>query len=226
MHASHARHLRHREFAARRARRGSSTVRAVALAIPIVMFGSLLAVGRRGRSRSPATPTTRRISRIPDRRSKRSCSPGRRRSGTGRARSCSRPRHGPPRTGHLRRHPGRAGRRHHRPSRTRLLGEHRHRPAGFASAAIDTLTGDARGGSTITQQLVRQKLLPEESCRSRPLGAQDQGAHPVGPRHRRLPRPRGQGGHPEAYLNQNFYGNHSYGVRPRPSPTGPGTSTT
>jgi membrane peptidoglycan carboxypeptidase len=28
-------------------------------------------------------------------------------------------------------------------------------PLGIASAALDTLTGDARGGSTITQQLVR-----------------------------------------------------------------------
>ena len=35
-------------------------------------------------------------------------------------------------------------------------------PLGIASAALDTLTGDARGGSTITQQLVRQKLLPDE----------------------------------------------------------------
>ncbi len=35
-------------------------------------------------------------------------------------------------------------------------------PLGIASAALDTLTGDARGGSTITQQLVRQKLLPED----------------------------------------------------------------
>ena len=35
-------------------------------------------------------------------------------------------------------------------------------PLGIASAALDTFTGDARGGSTITQQLVRQKLLPDE----------------------------------------------------------------
>ena len=35
-------------------------------------------------------------------------------------------------------------------------------PLGIVSAAIDTLTGDARGASTITQQLVRQKLLPDD----------------------------------------------------------------
>ena len=69
-------------------------------------------------------------------------------------------------------------------------------PLGIASAALDTLTGDARGGSTITQQLVRQKLLPEAVMQesSTPRRAQDRGAHPVGPRHRLLPRPRGQAG--------------------------------
>jgi len=34
-------------------------------------------------------------------------------------------------------------------------------PVGFVSAAIDTLQGNERGGSTITQQLVRSRLLPE-----------------------------------------------------------------
>jgi membrane peptidoglycan carboxypeptidase len=33
-------------------------------------------------------------------------------------------------------------------------------PMGFVSAAIDTLQGNDRGGSTITQQLVRNRLLP------------------------------------------------------------------
>ena len=32
-------------------------------------------------------------------------------------------------------------------------------PLGIVSAAVDTLTGDTRGASTITQQLVRQRLL-------------------------------------------------------------------
>ncbi len=36
-------------------------------------------------------------------------------------------------------------------------------PAGFISAAIDTLNGRDRGGSTITQQLVRARLLPSSA---------------------------------------------------------------
>ena len=56
MHPSHARHQRHRQFAARRARRGSNTVRAVALAVPLFVFASLLVAGLAGApSRSPAT---------------------------------------------------------------------------------------------------------------------------------------------------------------------------
>ena len=48
MHVSHARYQRHRQFAARRARRGSTTVRVLALAIPLVAFASLLAAGLAG----------------------------------------------------------------------------------------------------------------------------------------------------------------------------------
>ena len=36
-------------------------------------------------------------------------------------------------------------------------------PAGFVSAAIDTIAGRDRGGSTITQQLVRARLLPQSA---------------------------------------------------------------
>ena len=36
-------------------------------------------------------------------------------------------------------------------------------PAGFVSAAIDTIQGNDRGGSTITQQLVRARLLPADA---------------------------------------------------------------
>jgi membrane peptidoglycan carboxypeptidase len=34
---------------------------------------------------------------------------------------------------------------------------------GFVSATVDTLNGRPRGGSTITQQLVRQRLLPDSA---------------------------------------------------------------
>ena len=35
--------------------------------------------------------------------------------------------------------------------------------AGFVAATVDTLSGHPRGGSTITQQLVRARLLPESA---------------------------------------------------------------
>lgn len=86
---------------------------------------------------------------------------------------------------------------------------------GFISATIDTLTGHPRGGSTITQQLVRAKLLPEsafsgsvydrkikEIIQSVRLTQSFGGDNQVG-KQRII----------EAYLNQNFYGNQSYGVK-------------
>ncbi|MFV2063985.1 MAG: transglycosylase domain-containing protein [Chloroflexota bacterium] len=88
-------------------------------------------------------------------------------------------------------------------------------PLGIASAAIDTFSGDARGGSTITQQLVRQKLLPDDVMRE---------SSRIGERKikeliqsvRVTDAYRGRAGKERiltAYLNQNFYGNNSYGVR-------------
>ena len=41
-------------------------------------------------------------------------------------------------------------------------------PVGIASAGIDALRGRARGASTITQQLVRQRLLNDETAPRRP----------------------------------------------------------
>ena len=64
-------------------------------------------------------------------------------------------------------------------------------PAGFVAAAIDTIQGRDRGGSTITQQLVRARLLPVERVRGQRLRAQGQGDHPVDPADRGLP---GRGG--------------------------------
>ena len=42
-------------------------------------------------------------------------------------------------------------------------------PVGIVSAAIDTASGNERGASTITQQLVRARLLPPERLRRQPL---------------------------------------------------------
>ena len=87
-------------------------------------------------------------------------------------------------------------------------------PLGIAAAAIDTFTGDARGGSTITQQLVRQKLLPEDViATSQRLG--DRKIKELIQSVRVTDYYRGVTGKQDiltAYLNQNFYGNNSYGV--------------
>ena len=88
-------------------------------------------------------------------------------------------------------------------------------PAGMVAAALDTLSGNARGASTITQQLVRNAgLLPESAFAN-------------GPYERKIREiiqsirlteglPEGREGKEQilaAYLNQNFYGNNSYGVK-------------
>jgi len=86
-------------------------------------------------------------------------------------------------------------------------------PIGILSAALDTVTGNARGASTITQQLVRGRLLPDSafagSTYERKIREIIQSI--------RLTQelPPGDAGKQEimaAYLNQNFYGNQSYGI--------------
>jgi len=87
-------------------------------------------------------------------------------------------------------------------------------PVGIVSAGIDTLRGNERGASTITQQLVRGLLLPEDTL--------------AGSRYERKIKeiiqsirltqalPEGEEGKQviiTAYLNNNFYGNQSYGIK-------------
>jgi membrane peptidoglycan carboxypeptidase len=85
-------------------------------------------------------------------------------------------------------------------------------PIGIVSAAIDTAQGNERGASTITQQLVRARLLPpsafagtryerkiREIIQSIRLTQEYQGTS-------------GKEAIMTAYLNQNFYGNRSYGI--------------
>ena len=85
-------------------------------------------------------------------------------------------------------------------------------PAGFVSAALDTLNGNDRGGSTITQQLVRARLLPpsafEGSVYERKLKEIIQSIRLT----EAYPGVEGKQTIIEKYLNQNFYGNRSYGV--------------
>jgi membrane peptidoglycan carboxypeptidase len=86
-------------------------------------------------------------------------------------------------------------------------------PVGIVSAAIDTIRGNERGASTITQQLVRNALLPSAAF--------------AGTRYERKIREiiqsirltqeyagiAGKQTIMEKYLNQNFYGNASYGIK-------------
>jgi membrane peptidoglycan carboxypeptidase len=85
--------------------------------------------------------------------------------------------------------------------------------AGFVSATVDTINGRPRGGSTITQQLVRARLLPpsafEGSREERKIREIIQSVRLT----QAYPGEKGKQQIITAYLNQNFYGNQSYGVK-------------
>ena len=81
------------------------------------------------------------------------------------------------------------------------------------SAGLDTLAGRPRGASTITQQLVRAKLLPSDAFEG---SVYDRKIREIIQSIRLTQAYPGQEGKKkimEAYLNQNFYGNQSYGVK-------------
>jgi len=84
---------------------------------------------------------------------------------------------------------------------------------GFFSATLDTLAGHPRGGSTITQQLVRARLLPDSattgSVYDRKIREIIQSIRLT----QEFPGVEGKQRIIAAYLNQNFYGNQSYGVK-------------
>ncbi len=86
-------------------------------------------------------------------------------------------------------------------------------PVGILSAGFDTLQGRERGASTITQQLVRQRLLPasafEGSVYERKIREIIQSVRLT----QEFPGDEGKREIMAAYLNQNFYGNQSYGVQ-------------
>ncbi len=83
---------------------------------------------------------------------------------------------------------------------------------GIISAGLDTISGQPRGASTITQQLVRAKLLPpaafEGSTYERKIREIIQSVRLT----QEFPGVEGKRQIITAYLNQNFYGNQSYGV--------------
>jgi membrane peptidoglycan carboxypeptidase len=82
----------------------------------------------------------------------------------------------------------------------------------IVSAGLDTLAGRPRGASTITQQLVRAKLLPEKAFEGT---VYDRKIREIIQSIRLTQAYPGDDGKRKiiaAYLNQNFYGNQSYGV--------------
>jgi membrane peptidoglycan carboxypeptidase len=86
-------------------------------------------------------------------------------------------------------------------------------PAGIVSAGLDTLSGRPRGASTITQQLVRARLLPPEAFAGTTY---ERKAREIIQSIRLTQAYPGEEGKQQiitAYLNQNFYGNQSYGVK-------------
>ncbi len=85
-------------------------------------------------------------------------------------------------------------------------------PLGFASAALDTLAGRDRGGSTITQQLVRARLLPASAFTGTVYERKVKEIIQSIRLTEAYPGQAGKEAIMAAYLNQNFYGNRSYGV--------------
>ncbi|MHB8893377.1 MAG: transglycosylase domain-containing protein, partial [Candidatus Limnocylindrales bacterium] len=91
-------------------------------------------------------------------------------------------------------------------------------PVGIIAAGLDALRGNARGASTITQQLVRQRLLTADL--SADAVAQTQVSAERKLREiiqsirvtQAFPGEDGKQRIMAAYLNQNYYGNESYGV--------------
>ena len=86
-------------------------------------------------------------------------------------------------------------------------------PAAIVSAFLDTLDGRPRGASTITQQLVRARLLPEEAFKG---STYERKVREIIQSIRLTEAYPGDTGKQEiitAYLNNNFYGNNSYGIK-------------
>jgi membrane peptidoglycan carboxypeptidase len=84
-------------------------------------------------------------------------------------------------------------------------------PLGIVSAAVDTISGNARGASTITQQLVRNRLLPESAFTTtyeRKIREIIQSIRLT----QAFPGEEGKKKIIAAYLNDNFFGNNSYGI--------------
>jgi peptidoglycan glycosyltransferase len=87
-------------------------------------------------------------------------------------------------------------------------------PVGILAAGLDAVRGNARGASTITQQLVRQRLLSEDGTAQTQVTAARKLKEIVQSIRvtQAFPGEQGKQRIMAAYLNQNYYGNESYGV--------------
>jgi membrane peptidoglycan carboxypeptidase len=83
---------------------------------------------------------------------------------------------------------------------------------GFVSAALATISGNDRGGSTITQQLVRARLLPTDVLNGDRYIRKAKEIIQSIRLTQAYPGLAGKQTIMQDYLNQNFYGNRSYGV--------------
>ena len=85
---------------------------------------------------------------------------------------------------------------------------------GIVAAGIDSLRGHPRGASTITQQLVRQRLLSDSGAAVTDLSATRKLREIIQSIRvtEAYPGLEGKQKIMAAYLNQNYYGNESYGV--------------
>ena len=88
-------------------------------------------------------------------------------------------------------------------------------PLAILSAGIDSLRGNSRGASTITQQLVRQRLLDPALVKD-PTRTFERKLKEIVQSIRLTEAYPGLDGKQQiiaAYLNQNYYGNQTYGVK-------------
>ncbi len=85
---------------------------------------------------------------------------------------------------------------------------------GIVAAGLDSLRGAPRGASTITQQLVRQRLLTQNGSAQTDLSATRKLREIIQSIRvtEAYPGVEGKQRIMAAYLNQNYYGNESYGV--------------
>jgi membrane peptidoglycan carboxypeptidase len=86
-------------------------------------------------------------------------------------------------------------------------------PGAIVSAGFDTLSGRPRGASTITQQLVRARLLPAKAFEGETYERKIREIIQSIRLTEAYPGDKGKQDIITAYLNQNFYGNQTYGVK-------------